>query len=103
MSRHEQNTIFMRPGWAAAAAIRCASRASREETGRDPGDEGHDEQPDNQRREIAPDAPQAGSGVDLADRACGVVTEPEGRCEQADAHGEDEADSIMNLVHAQLL
>jgi hypothetical protein len=103
MSRHKQNTLFVRNSRAGAAAVRRASGASREKTGGDPGNEGYDEQPDNQRREIAPDALQTGAWVNLTDRTCGVVTEPEGRCEKADAHGEDDDHRIMHLVHAELL
>ena len=66
------------------------------------GYERHQQQTDDQRDHVTGDRPQALIRMHPADGAGGVIADPEGRCEQPDAHGEDDDHRIMDFVDADL-
>src|SRR5947199_10394991 len=78
----------------------ATSHSRLKEPGRDPREYRHDNQPDQQRQQIAPDRLDPLGGIDAPNGASRIIAYSERRGEQSDTHGEDDDHGIMHLVDA---
>src|SRR4030088_1218017 len=65
------------------------------ESDRYPREDRHHDQPHQQSQQVTPDRPDPLGGIDAADGAGGIIAYSEWRCEQSDAHREDDDHRIM--------